>query len=363
MTSPSTAATPWPLDVEDLRARVQQALDDFLAHQAKALAELGVDLVPVMDAAAELLRGGKRLRAAFCYWAWRGAGGPSCPEAVAAAASLELFQAAALVHDDVMDGSDTRRGLPSAHRRFEALHRDAAYVGSAGTYGVAGAILLGDLYLCWSDEMLASSGLSAQQLGRGRPVFDLMRTQLIGGQFLDILSQARADTTVDTARTVIRYKTAKYTAEHPLLLGGSLAGAPAELLHTYSRYGLLVGEAYQLRDDVLGVFGEPVETGKPAGDDLREGKRTVLVATALERASKAQASAVRRHLGNPDLDERGVAALRAVLTETGAVQAVEHRIAALTDEAVQVIDGADGAEQPARTVLRDLAVAAGARRA
>ncbi len=351
------------LDREDLRTRVQKALDDVLARQAAALEDVSVDLAPLTEAAVALLSGGKRLRPAFCYWGWRGAGGADGPEVVHAAAALELFQAAALVHDDVMDGSDTRRGMPAAHRRLAALHRGNAWVGSADRFGEAGAILLGDLFLSWSDEVLVGSGLADEQLRRGRGTFDLMRTQLMGGQYLDMLEQARAATdgsSVERARTVIRYKSAKYSVEHPLVLGGCLAGAAPEQLAAYSAYGLPLGEAFQLRDDVLGVFGDPAETGKPAGDDLREGKRTVLVAMALEDASPAQAAAVRRHLGDPHLDGHGVQVLREVLVDTGALARVEQLVDELTEQAEAALEGVQLAND-ARTVLHGLVGAATAR--
>ena len=222
------------------------------------------------------------------------------------ASALELFQAAALIHDDVMDGSDTRRGQPAVHRRFAALHRGNHWLGSSEDFGVAGAILAGDLCLSWCDEMYAGSGLSPESLAAGRAVFDLMRTELMCGQYLDMLEQVQATTTVDRARHVILYKSAKYSVQQPLLLGGTLAGASRELLATYDVYGRALGEAFQLRDDVLGVFGDPATTGKPAGDDLREGKRTVLVAVTLERCSPAEAAVVRRSLGDPHLDAAGV---------------------------------------------------------
>ncbi|RJK96851.1 polyprenyl synthetase family protein [Vallicoccus soli] len=351
------------LDREDLRTRVQKALDDVLARQAAALEDVSVDLAPLVEAATALLSGGKRLRPAFCYWGWRGAGGADGTGIVQAAAALELFQAAALVHDDVMDGSDTRRGMPAAHRRLAALHRGNAWVGSADRFGEAGAILLGDLFLSWSDEVLVASGLGDEELRRGRATFDLMRTQLMGGQYLDMLEQARAATdgsSVERARRVIRFKSAKYSVEHPLVLGGSLAGAGPEQLAAYSAYGLPLGEAFQLRDDVLGVFGDPAETGKPAGDDLREGKRTVLVAMALEQASPAQAAAVQRHLGDPHLDAHGVAVLREVLVDTGALARVEALIEELTARAHAALDGT-ALEHDARTVLTGLVGAATAR--
>jgi geranylgeranyl diphosphate synthase, type I len=347
---------------------VQKVLDDVLADQAAALERVSVDLAPLADAAADLLRGGKRLRAAFCYWAWRGAGGTGDgalgEAAVRAATSLELFQAAALVHDDVMDDSDIRRGMPAVHRRFAELHRACAWSGSPERFGQAAAVLLGDLCLSWSDELLTACGLPADAVRRGRPWFDLMRTELMGGQYLDVFEQAlpadQGGGTVERARTVIRYKSAKYSIEHPLVLCGALAGAPDGLQSAYSAYGLPLGEAFQLRDDVLGVFGDPTQTGKPAGDDLREGKRTVLVAYALERATPSQATVVRRHLGDPRLNSDGVAALREVIVETGALDRVERLVTELVDASLVALAAADVADD-ARPVLAGLVDAATAR--
>ena len=358
----SDAVTPapaqHPLDAEDLRSRVDKSLDDLLAHQADVLDQVGDDLAPLMDAIADLLRGGKRLRPAFCYWGWRGAGGGDVPEIVTVAASLELFQAAALVHDDVMDGSDTRRGQPAVHRRIAALHRRHRWLGSPEDFGVAGAILAGDLCLSWCDEMYAGSGLPFEDLARGRAVFDRMRTELMCGQYLDMLESAQESTTVERARHVILYKSAKYSIVQPLLLGGTLAGATAELLSTYDAYGRALGEAFQLRDDVLGVFGDPAVTGKPAGDDLREGKRTVLVAMTLDRCSPAQAAQLRAGLGDPHLGPEGVDALREVIVSSGALDAVEELIAAQSAAASATLGGVPS---PARGVLEQLVLAATSR--
>jgi geranylgeranyl diphosphate synthase type I len=344
-----------PLDAEGLRSRVDKAVDDMLARQAAVLDDVSDDLAPLMEALADLLRGGKRLRPAFCYWGWRGAGGTDSPEIVTVATSLELFQAAALIHDDVMDGSDTRRGQASVHRRVAALHRGNRWLGSPEAFGVAGAILAGDLCLSWCDEMYAGSGLAADALLRGRAVFDRMRTELMCGQYLDMLESSQSSTTVERARHVILYKSAKYSVAQPLLLGGTLAGAGPELLSTYDAYGLALGEAFQLRDDVLGVFGDPGTTGKPAGDDLREGKRTVLVALTLERCSPAQAAQLRAGLGDPGLGAEGVDALREVMVECGALAAVEEMIAAQSARAHAALAGVD---EPARAVLDRLVLAA-----
>ena len=277
--------------------------------------------------------------------------------ALRAAAALEFLQACALIHDDVMDGSDTRRGMPSAHHRFAMLHRGSEWLGSPEAFGVGAAILLGDLCLSWADEMLLTSGVPSERLAAAKGVYDEMRTELMAGQYLDLLEQARGGGSVERAMRVVRFKSAKYTIERPLHMGAALAGAGPEILAAYSGYGLPLGEAFQLRDDVLGVFGDPGETGKPAGDDLREGKRTVLIATAMARATPAQAAQIRRHLGDPGLDANGVALLREVIADTGALDHAEQLITSLTDQALAALDSVS-LQTPAPEVLAGLAYAA-----
>jgi geranylgeranyl diphosphate synthase type I len=341
------------LDRCDLRTRVQQALDAFLDDHEPQLLAMAAELAPLAAEVRSFLSGGKRLRPGFCFWGHLGAGGEDADEVVRAAAALEMFQAAAIIHDDVMDGSDTRRGRPAVHKRFAALHDESGWQGSADQFGAGAAILLGDLCLSWSDEMLVGSGLVNEA---SRAVFDSMRAELMAGQYLDLLEQVSGHGTVESALRVARYKSAKYTIVEPLHLGGTTAGATRHVLDAYTAYGLPLGIAFQLRDDVLGVFGDPDVTGKPAGDDLREGKRTALVAMAFQRASAAQADLVRRRLGDPDLDPDGVAELRQVLVETGAVDDVEQLISASTQEALAALD--DSIADEAREVLRDLAVEA-----
>jgi geranylgeranyl diphosphate synthase type I len=350
------------LDRADLRNRVAHALGGFLAGQRKRLHAIEpTALGPVTDAVESLiLGGGKRLRPAFAYWGYRGAGGPDRPEVVAAVSALELVQASALIHDDVMDGSDTRRGEPAAHRRFAGLHRVNGWHGTAADFGTAAAILLGDLCLVWSDELLHSSGLDPVTLARARPVFDAMRTEVTVGQYLDVQTQATGDTSTRRASLVARYKSGKYTVERPLLLGAALADAEPGLVAAYSGYGLPLGEAFQLRDDILGVFGDPATTGKPAGDDLREGKRTYLVAAAFEAAAAPARAELRRRLGDPDLDTDGVDTLRAIIVDSGALARTEDRIAELTSAAVAALDAAP-VEETAADTLRVLADAATSR--
>jgi len=351
--------SPSPLDAADLRSRVQDVVDATLAHQAMVLADVSSDLTPMIDALTALLAGGKRLRPAFAYWGWRGAGGDPDHDdaALRAAASLEFLQACALIHDDVMDGSDTRRGLPAAHRRFAGVHRGAEWLGSPEGFGIGAAILLGDLCLSWADEVLLTSAFPNDALRRAKDVYDEMRTELMAGQYLDLLEQARGGGSVERALRVVRYKSAKYTIERPLHLGAALAGADAATTSAYSGYGLPLGEAFQLRDDILGVFGDPAETGKPAGDDLREGKRTVLVAVAVERSSPAQAEVVRRHLGDPGLDANGVSALRDIIEATGARQYTEDLISDLLDQSLGALRSAP-LDPTAVEVLTGLAYAA-----
>ncbi|WP_436787271.1 polyprenyl synthetase family protein [Yinghuangia sp. YIM S10712] len=355
-----------PLDRDGLRDRVNAALTAFMDRQGAVLAEVGDGMVPVTAALRDfLLDGGKRLRPGFCYWGWRGAGGVDQGEAgeaaIRAATSLELLQASALIHDDLMDSSDTRRGKPAVHKRFEALHAAEAWRGSETGFGAAAALLLGDLCLTWSDEMFSGSGVAPAALAAAKPLFDVMRTEVMAGQYLDVLEQAMGGGSVARSRRVIRFKSAKYTIERPLHVGAALAGGGDELLAAYSAYGLPLGEAFQLRDDVLGVFGDPAETGKPAGDDLREGKRTVLLALASERSSPAQARMLDELVGDPALDDAGVKDLRGVIEQTGALAEVEAMIGALTARALAALDAAPVAAD-ARTVLRGLVDAATVRK-
>ena len=348
---------PHALDTSDLPARVQAAVDAEISSQSRILSEIGDELTPLMAAVGALLQGGKRLRAAFLYWGYRAGGGPDTEAVIRAATAMEFFQAAALLHDDVMDDSDTRRGMPAAHRRLADEHAAAGWAGNGDRFGVAGAILGGDLCLIWSDELFATSGLPVAELTRARPIFDRMRTQLMGGQFLDVLESARGwdglttDQRVARARTVIRYKSAKYTIEHPLLIGAAAAGVTAPDRDALSTYGLDLGEAFQLRDDLLGVFGDPAHTGKPAGDDLREGKRTVLVALTLDQASSSTAALFDRLLGAPDLDEPGVGELRATITASGASSRVEQMILDLSASARTALHTTTGLTEQGREAL------------
>ncbi|NMO53125.1 polyprenyl synthetase family protein [Actinoplanes sp. TBRC 11911] len=351
-----------PVETAGLRPRVDKALAAFLVEQRDRLISIDPILAELSDALDEfVLGGGKRLRPAFAYWGYRGAGGADSDHLVAAVSALELVQASALIHDDLMDRSDTRRGVPSVHRRFERRHLDAGWRGGPAGFGESAALLLGDLAMVWSDELLHTSGCTPEELERARPVFDEMRTEVAAGQYLDMLTQATADTSVERAGKVARYKAAKYTVERPLLMGAAMAGASPGVRAAYSAFGLPLGEAFQLRDDILGVFGDPSKTGKPAGDDLREGKRTYLVAAAYNAVDEAGRAVLDAGLGNEDLNTAGVERLRAVIRTSGALDATERRITELMDASLSALAAADIEEEP-RTVLHALADAATRRR-
>jgi geranylgeranyl diphosphate synthase type I len=351
------AAPGW--DPAAFRARVQAALDGFLDEQAVRLAPLGDDAARLLAEARAIVSGGKRFRAAFCYWGFHAVAGPSDVDddaLVRACASLELLHASALVHDDYMDASDTRRGRPATHRGFAAEHRGDGWRGDPEQYGASAAILLGDLLLSWSDELLRRCGLPLERVVAALDVFDRCRSEVITGQFLDVSVQARGVADVDAAMTVLRYKSAKYSIERPLHIGGTLAGADEAGLAELSAFGLPLGEAFQLRDDLLGVFGDPSTTGKPAGDDLVEGKRTVLVALALDAAPADEAARLDAALGS-DLSPAEVAELRRIIDASGAHHQVEQVIGELVARATTALRRADLDEQ-ARGVLGQLATAA-----
>lgn len=355
--SPST----W--DAAVFRDRIQATLDAFLDEQAERLAPLGPDAARLLAEARTCVRGGKRLRAAFCYWGYRAIrpGGQEEPEdeeqaLLRACSSVELLHASALVHDDFMDASDTRRGRPATHRAFAEVHRQEGWPGSAQQYGAAAAILLGDLLLSWADELLRRCGLPLARVAPAMDVFDLCRSEVITGQFLDVSAQARGTADVDAAMTVLRFKSAKYSVERPIHIGAALAGASPRQVDQLAAFGLPLGEAFQLRDDLLGVFGDPASTGKPAGDDLVEGKRTVLVALALDAAPPELAARLDAALGTP-LEPAEVAELRGIIDRSGAHLQVEQVIDQLSAHALAALDRADVAA-PAKGVLRDLAAAA-----
>ncbi len=347
------------IDLGSVVTRVDAELATFFDARAARLAELGGDLSTLAETARGfVLHGGKRLRPMFAYCGWRcvrDASGDA--PMVTAAASLELLHGCALIHDDVMDGSGTRRGRPSVHAAFAAMHARGAFTGDARIFGTAAAIVVGDLLLSWADAMFAAADFTSTEGHRARAVYDDMRQQVMAGQYLDMLVQARGNFSVEEAQRVAEYKTSKYTVEGPLQFGAAAAGAAPELVAALSGYGLPLGEAFQLRDDVLGVFGDPGRTGKPIGDDLREGKRTMLVALAMNAAEPTQAGLLRAGLGNRDLDEAGAAALCKVIVATGALDRVEARIAERTAQARAALDTAAIAAD-ARQVLDGLAVLA-----
>jgi geranylgeranyl diphosphate synthase type I len=356
---PLAAPSLW--DPSSFRDGIESTLQSFVDGQASWLAALGEDAQRLVEHARISVSGGKRFRASFCWWGHLAIADPSDPgfdadALLRACASLELLHASALVHDDYMDASDVRRGRPATHRAFEALHRDNGWSASAAQYGASAAILLGDLLLSWADELLRTCGLPAEKVLDALGYFDLTRTEVVAGQFLDVSAQARATSDVDLAMRVVRYKSAKYSIERPLHIGAALAGGTPPELDQLSRFGLPLGEAFQLRDDLLGVFGDPEVTGKPAGDDLVEGKRTVLIALALEALEGRDRDHLDHSLGKP-LTTDEVAELRGLIDASGAHQQVEQLISTLTATALEALDAAS-IRVEARTVLGGLAEAA-----
>lgn len=319
---------------------VQTTIDDFLSDHTGPVSAVSPDLSPYIDYSRELLAGGKRFRALFCYWGWEAVSQSSDSLAaelkavVGAASALEMFHAAALVHDDIIDNSDTRRGRPAAHRRFESLHGTSGWTGDAASFGRSGALLLGDLLLGWSDELL-DDGLA--HLGdraastAARREFNRMRTDVTCGQYLDILEEhswrSRDESELlERAHNVIVHKSAKYSIEAPLAIGATMGGGSLDQVSALRDFGLPLGVAYQLRDDLLGVYGDPEQTGKPAGDDLVEGKRTVLVALARQKLPASAARLLDEMIGDPDLTGQQVQTLQATIRQSGAVEHVERII-------------------------------------
>jgi len=355
-----------PVSDTELPAHVEHALAGFLERAGQRIVATEPSVAAGIDALSGfVLGGGKRLRPTFAWWGWRGAGGdPAGPDAegvLQVVSSLELIQACALIHDDLIDSSDSRRGRPTVHVASAKLHADRGWLGSPATFGLASAVLVGDLALAWADDMFAEAPLPAATLAAARPAWRAMRTEVLAGQYLDVRTQATGDASPEAALRIDKLKTAAYTVQRPLHLGAALGGADEHLIETLLEFGGDVGVAFQLRDDLLGVFGDPSVTGKPAGDDLREGKRTLLVALGLQLAEEkdetAAATVIADAIGDASLSGAAVDTVRMALTQVGAVDAVERRIDELTASAMAALERAHLAE-PAPAALTDLVVKA-----
>jgi geranylgeranyl diphosphate synthase type I len=311
-----------------VRARLERTLDE---HE-----RIWTDIDPALDVPLQAIRqlvlaGGKRLRPAFCYWGFRAAGGaPDDPLVVDAGAAFELLHAFALIHDDVMDGSALRRGSQTVHVAFAAVHDQQRWRGEPRRFGDGVAILAGDLSSVLADVLLAHAPPPALE------VWNQLRLEVNIGQYLDVLGAAEGTDDLARARQIARYKSGKYTVERPLHLGAALVGGLEHLRPALSAYGEPLGEAFQLRDDLLGVFGDPAITGKPVGEDLREGKPTPLLVIARRRAEGADKRLVDR-VGR-DISDKDVDALREIFERTGARRAIEHDIDELTSRAAACLD-------------------------
>ncbi len=350
-----SAAAAAPPSLAGIASRVDDRIRELLDGELERWTVAGADLAEPLVALRDLvLAGGKRLRPAFCHWAFAGAGGDPCdPLVTDGGAALELLHTFALIHDDIMDGSALRRGEETMHLTFEQRHALNGWRGEARRFGEGVAILVGDLAFVYADRLLATAPPEALE------VFNELRIEVNVGQYLDLVGTVRGRVDEEEARRISRYKSGKYTVERPLHLGAALAGRLAELAEPLSAYGLPLGEAFQLRDDLLGVFGDAAVTGKPVGEDLREGKPTVLYATALRRANR-RAKAVLGRYGSPDLDDDEIAGLQAVLIETGAVDTVEEGIEELVETAVAALADAPLLPEP-KAALADLAGYVGGR--
>lgn len=312
------------------KTRIDEVLHQFVAQEADQFAAIDPLLTPVAEQLEAAVAKGKRLRAAFCYWGWRAVGQPDSDALVRAAASMELVHAAAVVHDDLIDDSPLRHGRPTAHIALRgAVRRRPRSDADARSL----AMLVGDLLMALAGQLFATSGLPAAYLARARPLWSVMARELIAGECLEILrTGAGPDTTASLK--VIRYKTAKYTVEQPLLIGGALAGAGARLREGYCAYGLPLGEAFQLRDDLLGLFGDPERTGKANADDVRGHRPTALLAETWRLAGDPDRERLRALLGRRRPDADALDAVREVMHRLGAPDRIEDMISARVQEAL-----------------------------
>ncbi|MFF3989607.1 polyprenyl synthetase family protein [Streptomyces sp. NPDC001601] len=343
-------------DPAAFKSRVDDVLRRFVAEEAGLFAAVDPLLRPVAEQLEAAAADGKRLRAAFCYWGWRAVGQPDSDALVRAAASMELVHAAAVVHDDLIDDSPLRHGRPTPHVALRAAVQDRP---RADDTARSLAMLVGDLLMSLAGQLFATCGLPAAYLARARPLWSVLARELIAGECLEILRTGAGPDTMASLK-VIRYKTAKYTVEQPLLIGGALAGAGERLREGYSAYGLPLGEAFQLRDDLLGLFGAPEHTGKANADDVRGHRPTALLAETWRLARADDRERLGALLGCRDLDADGLNAVREVMCRLGAPDRIEHMIGARVAEALDALHNLN-VPAPAAGALTALAHSAATR--
>jgi geranylgeranyl diphosphate synthase, type I len=335
-----------------VRGAVIDALTGYVNERCTAdLAFAGVDVAA--DVLTDFVTDGKCLRSTFAYLGWLSGAGPA-DAALRAAASFELLHTFALLQDDVMDDSALRRGRPSAHVRFADWHRERGLAGDPDRFGASAAVLLGDLCLVWAAQMLRESGLSTAALDRAWPRYDAMRTELAVGQFADLVNDAGGHPTLESVLDVARRKSGNYTVRRPLEIGGALAGCGNHTLAVLGAYGTAVGEAFQLRDDLLGIFGAPTVTGKPAGGDLSEHKATSVVVAAHRLADAAARRQLADLMDQRDLADGDIARWRTLIAATGAVQWIEQMIERRLSDALKRLDGLR-LDETVRTALVNMA--------
>jgi geranylgeranyl diphosphate synthase type I len=354
--APSVAPLTAPFETwrTGVRNAVLTAVTDFVtSHGAHDLRGAGVDIAA--DVLTGFVDGGKCVRSTFMYLGWL-CGADHDRRALHAAASFELLHAFALLQDDVMDGSSLRRGQPAAHVSFAQWHRERSLSGSAERFGDAAAMLLGDLCLVWAEQMLRGSGLDESALSRAWPRYDAMRTELAVGQFADLVNDAGDFPSWERVLDVLRWKSGNYSVRRPLEIGAAMAGCGHHTMAVLGGYGEAVGEAFQLRDDVLGIFGSPAVTGKPAGSDLSEHKATSVVVAAYRLADATTRHQLTELMSTSDLNGSDIRRWRSLIMATGAVEWIEQLIGTRLARALDLVDAAQ-MNATVRTALAEMASA------
>lgn len=343
--------------INALRLDVNREVEAMLREQKPIVLNISPELEPLLSQLENMLQGGKRLRPLFGYCGLRVAGGTWNDSSARALAALEFLQACALIHDDVMDDSKTRRNNVAVHEYFKQDHESKKMRGNSYLYGIGSAILLGDLCLSWADQMLMLATDFSKDV---KAVWDITRTELMAGQYLDLLAQTSSQVEPSALEVVMTYKSAKYTVERPMHIGAALVRRDKDLEASLSRYALPLGKAFQLRDDVLGVFGNEAETGKPSGDDIREGKYTMLISQALSRANSTEQQLFESVLGNSAATDSEIDEIKTLLDRYALLE-IEVLIQKLAEEASQAVDTLE-TDTETQTVMRELVTLATARK-
>lgn len=305
----------------EFKKKVEPEMEAFFARVIAENRKIDENIADAISYARKItMSGGKRARAAFMYFGYIAAGGKEKEKIIKASVSIELIHSFLLMHDDIIDRDSLRHGIKTTHIYYGEIAKKYFKHKDADHFGNSMAIIVGDMMYAFGNQVLFESGFEPALIVNALHRLQGVVSRTVVGESQDILIENKGEATEQEILQMYENKTARYTIEGPLHLGAILARADEKMMQSLSDYSIPAGIAFQIQDDILGVFGTVGKTGKPVGSDVRQGKQTILVAKALEKASRAQKEILKKCLGNSDLTEKDLDEFKKVIIETKSLE-------------------------------------------